>query len=209
MGYAGGTKQNPTYHDLGDHSETIQIDYDPSKITYPELLKAFWKGHDPTHQSWSRQYAAIIFVHNEEQRRLAEVSKAQLARDCDCTVYTEIVPYNGFTLAENYHQKHSLQQFPEFQDELKRIYPSPAEFVASAAVARVNGYLGGEGSYETLLKEKDSLGLSSVRKEELLNLVQRHKGRQACPLNHSRSYRRNSNEPRSGVYRVVVSKDQP
>jgi methionine-S-sulfoxide reductase len=182
VGYAGGTKQNPTYRDLGDHTETIQINYDPSKITYPELLDAFWSGHDPTHRSWSRQYASIIFVHNEEQRRLAEASKARVAMERGSTVCTEIVPYNGFTLAENYHQKHSLQQFPEFQEELKRIYPSPADFVASTAVARVNGYLGGEGSYEALLKEKDSLGLSSARKEELLRLVQRHKGGQACSV---------------------------
>jgi len=107
--------------------------------------------------------------------------------DCGCTVYTEIVPYNGFTLAENYHQKHILQQFPEFQDELKRIYISPTEFVASTAVARVNGYLGGEGSYEVLLKEKDSLGLSSLRKDELLKLVQRRRGRQVCPVPDKRT----------------------
>jgi len=80
VGYAGGTKPNPTYRDLGDHAETVQVDYDLSKITYPELLNAFWTGHDPTHRSWSRQYASIIFVHNEEERRLAEASKARVAR---------------------------------------------------------------------------------------------------------------------------------
>ncbi len=187
VGYAGGTRQNPTYHDLGDHTETIQIDYDPSKITYPDLLEAFWTGHDPTYRSWSRQYASIIFVHNEEQRRQAEASKARVMMDRGSTVYTEIVPYNGFTLAENYHQKHSLQQFPEFQNELKKIYASPAEYLASTAVARVNGYLGGEGSYESLLKEKESLGLSSARQEELLRLVHRHKGGQACPVPDKRT----------------------
>ena len=182
VGYAGGTKQNPTYRDLGDHTETVQIDYDPSKITYSELLDAFWTGHDTTHRSWSRQYASIIFVHNEDQRRLAEVSKTRLSMDRGSTVYTEIVPYNGFTLAENYHQKHNIQLFPAFREELMRIYPSPADFVASTAVARVNGYVGGEGSYEALLKDIDSLGLSSARKEELLKVVQRYKGGQACPM---------------------------
>ena len=181
VGYAGGTRQNPTYRDLGDHAETVQIDYDPSKITYAELLDAFWTGHDPTHRSWSRQYASIIFAHNEEQKRLAEASKARVARERGITVHTDIVPYNGFTPAENYHQKHSLRQFPGFQEDLMRIYPSPPEFVASTAVARVNGYLGGEGSYEALLREKDGLGLSSPRREELLKLVSRHKGGAACP----------------------------
>jgi hypothetical protein len=120
-------------------------------------------------------------VHNEEQKRLAEASKARVARERGITVHTDIVPYNGFTPAENYHQKHSLRQFPGFQEDLMRIYPSPPEFVASTAVARVNGYLGGEGSYEALLREKDGLGLSSPRREELLKLVSRHKGGAACP----------------------------
>jgi peptide-methionine (S)-S-oxide reductase len=182
VGYAGGTKQSPTYRDLGDHTETIQLDYDPTKVTYRELLDAFWTGHDPAYRSWSRQYASIIFVHNDEQKRLAEESRTRIAKEHGSSVYTEIVPYTGFTLAENYHQKHALQQFPEFREDLQRIYPSPAAFVASTAVARVNGYLGGEGSYEVLIREKDGLGLSSARKEKLLKLVQRQKGGQACPV---------------------------
>ena len=107
--------------------------------------------------------------------------------DSGSMVYTEIVPYYGLTLAENYHQKHSLQQFPEFQDELRKIYASPAEFLASTAVARVNGYLGGEGSREVLPREKESLGLSSARQGELLRLVHRHKGGQACPVPDKRT----------------------
>ena len=182
VGYAGGTKKDPTYRDLGDHTETIQVDYDPAQITYQDLLASFWTGHDPTHRSWSRQYASIIFVHSGEQKRLAEETKARVAKERRSTVHTEIVPYSGFTLAENYHQKHSLQQFPAFLEELRRFYPVPADFVASTAVARVNGYLGGEGSYSVLLQEADSLGLSPARTGELRELVRRHRGREACPL---------------------------
>jgi peptide-methionine (S)-S-oxide reductase len=183
VGYAGGTKQRPTYRDLGDHTETIQIDYDPAKITYQELLNAFWTGHDPTYRSWSRQYASIIFVHNDEQRRLAEESRTRISKERGSMIHTEIVPFNGFTLAENYHQKHALLQFPEFKEDMQRIYPSPGAFVDSTAVARVNGYLGGGGSYEALIREAGGLGLSFARKEQLLKLVHRQKGGQACPVN--------------------------
>ncbi len=182
MGYAGGKKQNPTYRSLGDHTETIQIDYDPSRISYRDLLRAFWNGHDPTNQSWSRQYASIIFVHNEEQRREAEETRTAIEQERGRKVHTEIDSYSGFTLAEDYHQKHSLRQFPAFYDELSRVYPSFNDFIASTAVARVNGYLGGEGSYEELLKESDGLGLSLARKEELIRIVERQWGRQACPM---------------------------
>jgi len=182
VGYAGGTKPDPTYQNLGDHTETIQIDYDPARITYRELLEIFWTGHEPMHRSWSRQYASIIFTHNAEQRKLAEETKDRIARDLRATVHTEIVPYSGFTLAENYHQKHSLQQYPEFRDELHRIYPSPGEFVASTAAARLNGYLGGEGSYEGLMQDLDGLGLSPAGRQTLRDLVQHRTRGQACPL---------------------------
>ena len=182
VGYAGGTKQDPTYRDLGDHTETIQIDYDPARISYRELLDIFWTGHDPTHRSWSRQYASIIFTHNEEQRKLAEETKARTAKDLGGTVHTEIVPYTGFTLAENYHQKHSLRQYPEFMEELNRSYPSSGEFIASTAAARLNGYLGGEGTYEALLHDLDSLGLSPAGKKTLTELVHHRTGGLACPL---------------------------
>jgi peptide-methionine (S)-S-oxide reductase len=182
VGYAGGEKSDPTYRNMGDHTETVQVDYDPTKITYRDLLDVFCTGHDPTRRNWSRQYASIIFFHTDEQWRLAEETKARLAKERGNTVHTEIVPYSGFTLAENYHQKHSLQQFPDFEAELRSAYPSPREFVASTAVARVNGYLGGEGSYNALLKELDGLGLSPARKEKLRELFQQHKGGEACPV---------------------------
>jgi methionine-S-sulfoxide reductase len=182
VGYAGGTTPHPTYHDMGDYSETVQIDYDPAKITYAELLEVFWSGHDPTRRSWSRQYASIIFVHADEQRRFAEETKIRLARKLGGTVHIEIVPFRSFTLAENYHQKHSIQQFPEFEKELRQIYPAPADFIASTAVARVNGYLGGEGAYTSLVLDLERLGLSPSRREALRELVRRHKGGATCPI---------------------------
>jgi len=167
---------------MGDHTETVQLDYDPAKITYRELLDVFWTGHDPTRRNWYRQYASIIFFHTEEQQKQAEETKARVAKERRSPIHTEIVPYRGFTLAENYHQKHALQQFPEFEEELRNVYPSPREFVASTAVARVNGYLGGEGSFPALRKELDGLGLSPASQERLRELVQQHKGGEACPV---------------------------
>jgi peptide-methionine (S)-S-oxide reductase len=145
------------------------------------LLNVFWKGHNPSYRSWSRQYAAIIFYQSEEQKRLAEESKEKLASGLSGNVFTEIVPYTGFTLAEDYHQKHSLQHYPEFMQELRRVYHSNREIIDSTAAARLNGYLGGEGSYEALAQELDSLGLSPAMKETLREMVRRRTGSVACP----------------------------
>ena len=72
VGYAGGAKEDPTYRSLGDHSETIQIIYDPEIISYNELLDIFWQSHNPSLGSFTRQYASIIFYHDDNQKKQAE-----------------------------------------------------------------------------------------------------------------------------------------
>ena len=171
MGYAGGTKDNPTYRDLGDHSETIQIDYDPTRISYQELLDIFWNSHSPTARPWSRQYASIIFYHNQEQKRLAEASLDREASRRGKTIFTEIVPLEQFTLAETYHQKYRLQQDPALAREFRALYPQDEEFINSTAAARVNGYLGGYGTIAEVEDAIAGLGLSPAIQEELLDLL--------------------------------------
>lgn len=171
VGYAGGTLENPTYYHLGDHTETIQIDYDPARISYQELLDIFWNSHSPTAPSWSRQYMSIIFYHDEEQQRLAEASKAQVEARWGKTVYTEIVPYTRFYLAEDYHQKYYLRNRVEFLQQYLSIYPVLDDFVNSTAVTRVNGYLGRNGDVDLLEKELDDLGLTPELRDRLWRLV--------------------------------------
>ena len=171
VGYTGGTTENPTYYNLGDHTETVQLEYDPTRISYQELLDVFWAGHSPDRPAWSRQYASIIFYHDEEQRRLAEASKGQYEAQCGCRVYTEIIPAATFYLAEDYHQKYQLQQSSTFMDVFAAIYPDPVDFVNSTAAARVNGYLGGYGTPADLQAEIDDLGLSPEAQEALLEIV--------------------------------------
>lgn len=183
VGYAGGTITDPTYHRLGNHSETIQIDYDPTRISYRELLNVFWDSHNPTQPPWSRQYMSIVFYHNDEQKRLAmETSDREEARTKG-KIYTEIIPATGFYLAEEYHQKYRLQQVPELAKEFSAIYPATGDFIASTAVARVNGYVSGYGTSTALQEELSSLGLSPAGNKKLLEIwaANRIEG-QSCPL---------------------------
>jgi peptide-methionine (S)-S-oxide reductase len=114
-GYSGGTVQNPTYKQVCDgntgHAEVIQVVYDPSKITYDELLEVFWKTHDPTTlnrqgNDVGPQYRSVIFYHNNEQKEKAEKYKAELdkSKAFDNPIVTEISPYSNFYVAEDYHQ---------------------------------------------------------------------------------------------------------
>ena len=147
------------------------IEYDPTRVSYQQLLDAFWAGHDPTRPAGSRQYASRIFYHDEEQRRLAEASKEQYEARCGCEVYTEITPAATFYLAEDYHQKHRLRGSRSFMSEFATMYPNPADIVNSTAVARVNGFLGGHGTFDGLQAEIGDLGLSPEAQERLLAIV--------------------------------------
>ena len=113
-GYAGGHTVNPTYKEVcgGEtgHAECTQIIYDPSKISFDELLEVFFKVHDPT--SLNRQgndvvtqYRSVIFYHSDEQKRLAEKYKTELDRSgaYDKPIVTQIAPMEKFYPAENYH----------------------------------------------------------------------------------------------------------
>ncbi len=182
VGYAGGTTQTPTYHNLGDHTETIEIDFDPSRISYSRLLDVFWGSHDPTVRPWSRQYKAVIFFHNEVQQMLALDSRDREAARKG-KIYTEILPYTGFTLAEDYHQKYRLQQEPDLLGEFESAYSSMRDFVNSTAVARINGFLGGYGTPDALKKEIDSYGLSASGRKRLIEaLSSSREAFRNCPL---------------------------
>jgi peptide-methionine (S)-S-oxide reductase len=112
-GFAGGHTPNPTYEQVctetTGHAEVTQIEFDPAKISYASLLDVFWQAHDPT--TLNRQgadvgtsYRSIILYRNEEQRLLAERSKAGAQKNFKHPIVTQIVPLTKFYPAENYHQ---------------------------------------------------------------------------------------------------------
>lgn len=116
-GYSGGNRPNPTYEQVSSgatgHAEVTQITYDPSVITFEELLEVFWKTHDPTTLNRQggdvgTQYRSVIFYHNEDQKQLAESYKAKLDASgaWDNPIVTEISAFKAFYKAEDYHQNY-------------------------------------------------------------------------------------------------------
>jgi len=158
---------------MGDHTETVQVDYDPKRITYAQLLDIFWESHKPTSKSWSRQYLNAVFYHNEQQRAQALASKAALEQKIGRSVKTEVAPLRSFTMAEDYHQKYNLKRHPVLNNEMIRIYPNHRDFVDSPAVSRLNGYADRNGTGDQLAREIDNLGLSEEGKKRLRSRVRR------------------------------------
>ncbi len=102
-GYTGGTTANPTYHDIGDHSEAVQIEFNPHTISYEQLLDKFWNLHDPTAE-YENRFRSVIFYLDEQQRELAEESKKAEQERYDDPIATEILPATKFFAAEAYNQ---------------------------------------------------------------------------------------------------------
>ena len=119
-GYMGGSRKNPTYEEVSSgatgHTEVVQVVYDPKKVSYERLLEQFWVNHDPTVKDRQfcdagSQYRPSIFWHDEEQKRLAEASKAkwEKERPFKQPIMTPIVRATEFWPAEDYHQDYYLK----------------------------------------------------------------------------------------------------
>jgi len=112
-GYAGGEEKNPSYEQVSSgrtgHLESLQVVYDPEKVSYAQLLHVYWRNIDPLQANGQfcdhgQQYRTAIFVSNDEERRLAEETKAEVAKRFGAAVDTRILPATPFYPAEEYHQ---------------------------------------------------------------------------------------------------------
>ena len=118
VGYTGGTTRNPTYEEVctnnTGHAEAVQVEYDPSVVSYEDLLKVFWESHDPTTPNrqgpdFGSQYRSAIFYHDEKQKTTAMAFRDQLQssdRFNKRRIVTEIVTAKEFYRAEDYHQQY-------------------------------------------------------------------------------------------------------
>lgn len=172
MGYAGGTTASPTYRRIGDHTESIQIEFDPEVISYEELIRIFWESHNPVAESYSQQYKTIVFFHNEEQEAVALATRDALAQELGAEVKTDLRAYENFTSAEAYHQKYYLQNRREIFDAVKAMYPSFDSFVDSTTAARINGYVAGYGTQEQFEEDVTLISLPEPVERQLRKRVE-------------------------------------
>jgi len=161
VGYCGGTTKNPTYHNLNDHTETVDIEFDPSKTTYQKLLDLFWDNHDYT-QCHKRQYMSAIFYNNEEQKSIAETSLAETQKKSNKPIATKILPNKAFYEAEDYHQKYMLRNHKGL---LQSLALSDKQLVKSHVAARLNGYVGMFGSLSDWEMEWTTLGITQEQSD--------------------------------------------
>jgi len=118
VGYVGGQTENPTYKEVcggrTGHAEAVEVTFDPSEVSYDELVDSFWRLHDPTQvnrQGWDMgtQYRSAIFFHSPEQERTAQESMERAQERFRKPIATQIVPAETFWRAEEYHQQYLVK----------------------------------------------------------------------------------------------------
>ena len=115
VGYSGGNTENPTYESVcyqnTNHAEVLLVNFDEEKISYEDLIQAFWKCHDPTTldrqgPDFGKQYRSVIYYYNNEQKNIALKSRQKNQSNFNNTIVTEITKADIFYKAEDYHQKY-------------------------------------------------------------------------------------------------------
>ena len=150
VGYTGGVVASPTYRSMGDHTEAIEIVYDPDQISYGELLEIYWASTNPTSGSWSRQYRSAIWPNSPEQEAAAQASLEAIEAERGRKMYVDIEPAGVFTPAEDYHQKYYLRRDRSLVAAVEASWTGEGAWIDSTAAARLNGAMGGYGDPETI-----------------------------------------------------------
>lgn len=142
VGYAGGTKVDPTYHSLGDHTEVFQLDFDPDVVSYTDLLGHVFRSHDPRSQTRKTQYQNIVLTETAAQQKALEEFLQTRGLSTDA-IDTRIEQLSQFYLAEDYHQKYTLRSKRTFMNAFEELGYDEKQIRESPAAAKLNGYASG------------------------------------------------------------------
>ena len=156
---------------MGDHSECVEIVFDPQIISLEKIVQHFWTIHNPNRVNYKgRQYLSIILYENTEQQQIVRKIKGEIEEQLGEFVQTEIAPLQKFTIAEDKHQKYYLKRYSKAYATLLEYYGSHEYFTNSTVVARLNGFVKG---YCTLsdIKSEISNYPSEEKRSELIRLI--------------------------------------
>lgn len=143
VGYAGGTKLDPTYRALGDHTEVVQVEFDPERISYRGLLAVAFREHDPRRQTAKRQYRNLILTADERQRETVDeyVADSDFPRE---DIETRIESLDQFYPAEDYHQKYNLRSHAALLSQFEDAGYDETAIRESPAAAKLNAHVTGK-----------------------------------------------------------------
>ncbi|MEK3883619.1 peptide-methionine (S)-S-oxide reductase MsrA [Paenibacillus sp. PL2-23] len=177
VGYAGGQAESPTYREMGDHTETVQIVYDPGLLTLPQIASLFWDSHKPANINdyKGRQYQSLFFYEDDAQRAdIESVLEFRMSRGLE-RPDTEIALLEAFYPAEERHQKYYLKRFPRAMDMLLVWYGNEAALNGATLAARLNGLAKGYANMERIKREVAGWPMNEEERSAILEGISRIK----------------------------------
>ncbi|WP_423190407.1 peptide-methionine (S)-S-oxide reductase MsrA [Alkalibacterium sp. f15] len=174
-GFTGGTTAEPTYRNIGDHTEAIQIDFDSSLLSYEDILQIYWDSHDAVKDRSfkGRQYLSLLIVHSTNQRETVELIKIEWEKRHGKTIGTEIQYDRPFYPAENRHQKYFLKRFPKAMESILPLFSDHQHFTDSTIAARLNGFVRENGRLNDIKDEISDWQLTDEEENVLQNMLQK------------------------------------
>jgi len=166
VGYAGGQMLKPSYYKLGDHTECVDIYFDPNTTSYEMILNLFWKSHDPTVRT-SSQYRSLILTHSQAQADQAAGSCLEQTKNQQKEILTKQQSFGTFFSAEEKHQKNQLRRHPA----LLNCFNWERSLSSSYVATRLNSYVGGHSTMASFNKEWVFLGLSKEMAGYVRNVI--------------------------------------
>lgn len=164
VGFSGGTAPDPSYSNIGDHVETVEVTYDPQKVTYQQLLDHFWAHHNARAKPIFRQYASAIFCETPQEETEAKAERASLQEKGGTDkLLTAILPFKAFYPASDNHQKYYLQQDKALFKALQEQHLA----LNSVLATKLNSVAGADGDRAQLARSLSELGLEPEVQAEL------------------------------------------
>ncbi|WP_407868389.1 peptide-methionine (S)-S-oxide reductase MsrA [Paenibacillus sp. P36] len=173
VGFAGGTTENPTYRQLGDHSETVEMDFDSSIVSLEAILHVFWGNHNPVNINdyKGRQYRSLILYRDSTQLDIIRKVMANNEEQGKGMPDTEVAPFKGFYPAEDRHQKYYLKRYPDAIEKLRALFPTEEELTNATLAARLNGLAKGYTNMDRIINEIRTWLISGEEQEEIIRLI--------------------------------------
>ncbi|MCK8058533.1 MULTISPECIES: peptide-methionine (S)-S-oxide reductase [unclassified Fusibacter] len=173
VGYTGGTGTTPSYENLGNHIEVIEIDYDPAFLTYEDLVTLYFTYYDATVRAYSQRVKSVIFYRDDEEQSIANNLKKEFSQSQGKPIFTEIDPLDVFYLAEDRHQLSYLKKETSLYDEVSQIFTTPDKQILSILASKLNGYIAGYGKSKDLTVLLQNSGLSDASQNRMRAIVDR------------------------------------
>jgi len=166
VGYTGGDSLTPSYDNLDNHIEVIEVDYNPSLISYEQLIQKYFELYNGTERPYSLRVKSVIFYRSDDEYEIASKVKADYVHSIKQGVYTEIDPIDVFFLAEDKHQLSYLKQEISLYNEIKQIFPNNNQELLSILASKLNGIIAGYGSEGQIsdILSKSALSEASINR---------------------------------------------